>query len=233
MNRPILIIGHPRCGSGYMAKLCESYGLDVGHEKGTCVDGISNWAFAVEHDPAVSDVPRWGRGAPGRESFREFDYVIHHVRNPVDALPSICHNEICFVTGETSEQWSYRSSFLFRYAYIFQVLGKCIDLKRPLLDVAIQSLLYWNEVVALNNPHLTVRVEDCEKEIGRFLGDVQLVDTVPKKPFSNKRYNTTQRNRITLTGEAYSRVRMPLLRQLDSFCQIHGYRSLFKQIQSL
>ena len=234
MKRSIQVIGHPRCGSGYMAKLISSFGLDVGHEKGTCVDGISSWAFAVAHEPTVGDVPGWGRGAPGREAYLDFDYVIHHVRNPLDALPSICHNEVCFVSPEEGPQrWEYRGSFLYRYAYIYKVLGKQIDLGRSLLEVAIESFLYWNEVVRLNSPHLTVRVEDCEGSVASFLGEVGLVGESESAPFADKTYNSMKNQRAPLTLQSYSEVRMPLLRALDRFCSDYGYPSLFKQLQSL
>ena len=234
MRRSILIVGHPRCGSGYMSKLVSCFGLDVGHEKGTCVDGISNWAFAVEHEPELKGIPEWARGGcDWRESFVDFDFCIHHLRNPIDALPSICVNEICFVNDKPADQWEFKSSFLFRQAYIYRWLGKAIDLAMNLLEVAIQSFLYWNEVIELQQPDLVVRVEDGESLVREFLMDKGLIHDPPEGLYDNKKYNSRGNSRYDLSLSNYASVRPKLLRDLHTFCVRYGYPNFFEQIQSL
>jgi len=84
VKKPILITSHPRCGTGYMAALCRAMGVQVGHET-MLEDGISSWLFAVEGtQPWVE--------ALNRKDY-EFDYLIHVLRHPIDAVNSIAYIE--------------------------------------------------------------------------------------------------------------------------------------------
>lgn len=88
LYRPILIVGHPRGGTGYSASLCNQVGLDVGHES-VGSDGISSWMFAVDGDnPYYSD-----KNARSRLAL-SWKYLIMAVRDPVDAIGSIIRDSI-------------------------------------------------------------------------------------------------------------------------------------------
>ena len=65
----ILVAGHPRSGTGYMAQLLSSMGLQVGHEV-VREHGISHWQFAQKTDKVPYRIKR------GRNCFK-FTHVIH------------------------------------------------------------------------------------------------------------------------------------------------------------
>ena len=49
VSKKVVVIGHPRCGSGFAAHVLSSVGLDVGHEV-MGENGISSWMFAVDDE---------------------------------------------------------------------------------------------------------------------------------------------------------------------------------------
>ena len=65
----ILVLGHPRGGTGFMSSLLTGCGLDIGHET-MGADGISDW-----------------RRAPFPNS--EFKHVIHVIRHPLKTIESM------------------------------------------------------------------------------------------------------------------------------------------------
>ena len=70
--KKFLIIGCGRSGTGYMAKLFQSWGYDVGHEvEGK--DGTANWYKSYE---------------PVTKLKEDYEHVIHIIRNPVDQISS-------------------------------------------------------------------------------------------------------------------------------------------------
>ena len=72
-NKKILVVGHPRTGTGYTAKLLQSWGLDVQHEK-MGKDGTSNWTAATH------DNDKWHT-------------IIYCVRNPKETIASVAYTE--------------------------------------------------------------------------------------------------------------------------------------------
>lgn len=168
MEHELLVIGHPRTGTGYMSKLLCSYGLDIGHEK-ILANGTSNWMYAVidEHYPY---------GVQGWQD-KTFKYIIHNIRNPYDALPSIM--------GENQQQQSY----LFRKKHIFQRFGIDLDQYNP-HEKAVWSFLLWNQMITELKPDIVVRVEHCENEIKKFLLKKNLIQDKSIDVFSDKKYNT-------------------------------------------
>ena len=75
MNK-LLITGHPRSATGYMAKIMQAAGLSIGHEA-MCRDGLSSWL----HIKPVGRVSWAGE-------IKQYDYkhIIHVVRNPFDMI---------------------------------------------------------------------------------------------------------------------------------------------------
>lgn len=90
----ILGIGHPRTGTKYTAKLLQSWGLDVGHEEWR-KDGIVAWQSLISpYESAVKSADRM----PYMEhniklDLVEFKQVIHSIRDPKTAIPSIVKTE--------------------------------------------------------------------------------------------------------------------------------------------
>lgn len=81
----ILIMGHPRSGTGMAAWLFRSCGFDVGHER-LGKNGISSWFWAV---PDSS--PPYGATPVDYEY--EPDLVIHLIRKPIDCVSSVTYTE--------------------------------------------------------------------------------------------------------------------------------------------
>ena len=81
MYKEFLCIGHPRCGTGSVAYYLTEMGHKVGHEK-MRLNGVSSWMLAVE------DVKYpWGDDINKNRFY--FKNIIHIVRNPINAIPSI------------------------------------------------------------------------------------------------------------------------------------------------
>jgi hypothetical protein len=84
----LLITGHPRSGTGYLAALFQRNGYDVGHETWG-KDGCSNWQLAV--DAPFYD---WGDKRPTRDQIlAECDQRIFIQRKPIDVVNSVAFTE--------------------------------------------------------------------------------------------------------------------------------------------
>jgi len=140
-NKDFLILGHPRCGTAYMAALMRSAGIKIRHEN-MGSKGISCWVFATDSN--------WRRSTKNikRSDFR-FKHIIHNVRNPAQALSSILYTE--------------NVSLNFRKQHVH------IDESLSPLSQAIQSFIEWNKLIEKMNPDLVVQVENCEDILAKFL----------------------------------------------------------------
>ena len=76
-SKLILGVGHPRTGTGYTAKLLQSWGLDVGHEV-MGEHGTVDWSLAA------GEKSLWSGGS----DFREWDWqhIIYCVRDPRESI---------------------------------------------------------------------------------------------------------------------------------------------------
>ena len=76
-----MCIGHSRCGTTSIAYYLKQMGHDVRHEN-MGNDGVSSWMLAVRDDKYP-----WGNE---KDKFRYyFKNIIHVLRNPFNAIPSI------------------------------------------------------------------------------------------------------------------------------------------------
>lgn len=82
-SKLILGVGHPRTGTGYTAKLLQSWGLDVGHEK-MGEHGTVDWSLSPGGKSLWQDV-----------DFNDWDWqhIIYCVRDPRMSIPSIVYTE--------------------------------------------------------------------------------------------------------------------------------------------
>jgi len=79
-----LFTGSPRCGSGFVVRLFRNCGINLGHEV-MKPEGIVSWLCANRH---LKTGFEWGyKMYENRED--KFDKMIHYVRNPKDAIPSL------------------------------------------------------------------------------------------------------------------------------------------------
>jgi GR25 family glycosyltransferase involved in LPS biosynthesis len=210
----ILALGHPRCGSGYTAKLLTALGLDVGHEK-MGSNGICSWMFVVDDDYpfAVND-------EASNKRFKYFEHVIHHVRSPIDAIPSIMRD------SEYSE-----ASHQFRRKHIKLVFDIDIDdFGKPLVS-AIASYVYWNLLIEKLKPQCRFRVEDQQDQLHEYLLNNSLINKVDlsntELPNSDvnkdKKYKGVIYSKPTLDEQDFKSVPKYLMEKLDALCRRYGY----------
>lgn len=157
----LLITGHQRSGTGYMAALCRSMGLDVGHER-PGEDGISSFQYAVDTDTVPFHSVDQNRG----RKWYEFDDIIHVVRHPLHVIASTA-----FTDMNGAIEWQARF----------------IPVTAPpehRIRQAVQTWLGWNELIE-KQADIRVRVEDAEEELPKILGEDVMFD--PPLPTVNAR----------------------------------------------
>jgi GR25 family glycosyltransferase involved in LPS biosynthesis len=212
--RDILAVGHPRCGSGYMGQLFQVFGLNVGHES-MQEQGISSWMFAVDDAYYPYGKNKYSRS----RRYTYFKHIIHHVRSPQDAIPSI------LVENQYSEK-----SFEFRRKHIQRNFD--IDLRElSAMDAAVASFILWNQLAERMNPALTIRIENDESKLFQYLKQESLLEIqdFPQSLLPSKTVNTRKPykgqviEKPTLTLEDWKSVSNPLKEELRSFCLNHQY----------
>lgn len=160
--KKFLIIGHPRCGTGYMSQLFKSFGYDVGHEE-MGEHGISSWMFA-----AFSDHVPFGDNTLRKQY--KFENSIHVVRNPVDAIASIAFTETDI------RSYNYRKDFI------------SIDDHANEVHRAVQSYIAWNKLIEAQGPDMRVQVENAIEELETILNKRPNWEMVPDTNY-NSRYH--------------------------------------------
>lgn len=204
IDRPFfLILGHPRCGTGYMAKLFQAWGFDVGHEK-MGEDGISCWAWAT-NDPA----PPW---SPGQRSKLISEQVekgktIHTIcafRHPLDAIQSIA-----FADPDEASR-SFRS----HYTVQFQELGP--------LSAAAMSYLGWYNLILAQCPEQVVKVEEADKWIEFYISSIkskfwERTGQLPENTYNSRQYVRRPRSNVLAMLDGAVR------RHIEFLCLRIGY----------
>jgi len=156
--RHLLVVGHPRCGTGYAADLCGQLGLDVGHEK-LGKDGISSWMFAVdaEDNPYALDT-----AARTRRSLA-WKFLLMPVRGLATAVGSVMRDSV-----------HAPPSYAFRREHILRLTGLDLDTLATPLERAVRSVTAWARIVLAQKPDLWFRIEDPPEQLREFLIAAQL-----------------------------------------------------------
>lgn len=209
---PLLIIGHPRCGSGYSASLCQAIGLKIGHEK-LEDDGICSWMFATDDDCpwALNDGARTRR-------FKYFKDIVMHVRNPRSAIASIMRD------NEHSA-----ASYNFRKKHIFNHFNVDLDKYDDNFTRAVASYVYWNKLVLLQNPSCVFRVEDEGEKLVNFLrvsgsiGELGEIEYPSNDVNANKKYQGKTVEKPDVDLAAFTLLPDSLLKELNALCHKFGY----------
>ncbi len=219
-------LGHPRCGSGYTSSVLKAVGLDVGHEK-LEKDGIVSWMFATDNDAPWA----LNEGARTRR-FKYFEHVIHHVRNPRSAIPSILRDD------EHSE-----ASHQFRRHGILDAFSVDIDDYETPLARAVASFVYWNKLVAEQRPNVVYRVEDEEDKLIQYLVKhgvieasevrVEKLQLPDKNVNADKAYQGKRYEKPTVDDSDYFRLPEILLKDLNAYCHHYGYPAFEKPQQKV
>ena len=162
VKKDILILGHARSGTGYMAHLFNYFGAQIGHENYR-ENGISSWLFVnIVNKTNISNL--WG---PSRRMQDEYKYIIQCVRDPINAVRSIY-----------LEHKMHPGVFKFRQRIIKKWLNIDIELidnitSKPSTpeDRAVLSYIYWNEIIKQQNPIITVQVENAVEPVKKFIDE--------------------------------------------------------------
>lgn len=212
IKKKILIVGHPRCGTGFMRELFVNLGYKIGHET-IDEDGTSNWCYAIA-DEVCFDWIKYPR------SHFEFETVIHCIRDPFKAIPSIVYTETCYISNPNNWGWNnvYKSTeFRFRHLNI--------DYKDYIVNQAIRSYLGWNKLIEEMNPFITVRVEHP-------INDIKEKYNIPQS-FELPSRSTNARIHDNLTKDRWNKVDNDLMDELEEFCIKHNYDSIKDRIKEL
>jgi len=146
MALKLLVVGHPRCGSGFCAYYLNLLGLKISHEKEPNKDytGLSSWAFTIKHMDNDTIRPKYGLNGDGWRKNYTFDKTIVYIRNPFTSIESIM--------DENTANWSLN----IRSKYIKKILNK--DITGNNIEKAILCYLYWYEIL-LNEYDFYFRIE--------------------------------------------------------------------------
>ena len=153
---PLLVLGHPRSGTGFIAKALTTLGCEVGHEEMGAA-GTSSWMFA-----AVADaVPYTTDGTTSLDL--DFERVIHVVRSPEKVIASMAF---------TSLPDSKSTNFMSRYIRLDTSVG--------VIEQAVQTWLGWNKLISARRPDARIKVEEAMQVLPDLLLRWGLLKDPPK-----------------------------------------------------
>ena len=208
--KDFLCIGHPRCGTTSISYYLKQMGYDVGHEN-MGKDGVSSWLLSVDDN----NYP-YGNI---KEKFRYyFKNIIHVIRNPYDAIPSIILE---------NKYTPNNSSYKFKKKHIKKILN--IDLPEIDFDnvslyteteLAIKTFIYWNQICELSHPTIVCKIEDITP-LQVFNSKKNTIDLT--KQNSNKKYVGKQYNKPIITNDMYDKIDDHLKEELINFCNKYEY----------
>lgn len=216
LYKKFLCIGNPRSGSTFTADCLKQMGLDIGHET-MGADGVSSWMLAVNTD-------KYPFGSVTKINQYYFENVIHYVRNPWEAIPSLI----------LENKYSPNNiSYIFRIGHINSVFGLNlhefdISSVSPIeeLEIAITTFIYWNKICELKKPTIVFQIENIEG-LKKFNVSNRLIDTSSKNVA--KKYQGKTYSKPIITVDMYKNVRPELINELRDFCIKYNYPCEFKE----
>jgi len=212
-----------------MSQLFQRCNLQIGHER-DWEDGMSCWFFAVFSKYSPWGIPK----QPGLSRFDfEFEYVVHYVRNPLNAIPSILMQ-----IDETYARSIEKKASSYIYKNVDRYLG--INIEKNYvdnLDKAIASYLFWNQIIENSQPSATFKVESCESEVLAFLRhknltDINKIDRLKVFDDRLKIYNNSLLKfkvsaKPIITNCDWKNVNEYLKKELNYFCDRYGYLRIY------
>ena len=212
MEKSVVAIGHPRCGSGFVNHYLNLLGVKCVHENHKLNleehDALSSWAFFIEHQKNDGIYPRYGiNGDDWRTQFT-FKHRIVYLRNPFDSFKSIIQ--------ENKFNWSLN----IRRKYVSNTTGREIDGKNE-LEVAITSYLYIYQML-LDKGLFYFRIEHDLDKLNNFVRENVKDDiTIPEK--KDIKTNVNHKVRGVVEKAAYADVDPKIMEELNTFCEKYGY----------
>ncbi len=212
-HRKILVTGHPRTGTSYLASLLRQLDFDVGHEKAGS-DGLSSWMFAADSDRypyAQDDI------AASRRSLH-WEVLLHVVRDPATAVASIMRDNV----------WA-PPSYQFRRDAIAKQMDVDLDAYAENFERAVMSLVCWSRMILEMQPDCWVRVEDAHETLPRFLATRGLIDAnktfdlLSKPVNADKLYQGVQRPKPEIGSADWATLSTEAMEGLKWYCNRFGY----------
>lgn len=195
----ILGVGHPRTGTGYTAKLLQSWGLDVGHEV-MGEHGTIDWSLAA------GEKSLWSGGG----DFREWDWqhIIYCVRDPRESIASIAYTE------NTEISFEFRKKFERRIGDKSKIVS------------AIASILKWDQLITSKNPSIIYRIEDESEKLFNYLN--KNIDVIKWSDSQvNVKYNQREHGTFKELLEIPGYIPNRFKRGINQYCEKYGYDKLF------
>lgn len=240
--KKILVVGHPRCGTRYISKLLQSYGLDVEHEK-IGKDGTSSWFYTVDDYPPFDTIKQ-------KRSEYIWENMIHCVRDPFKAIPSIAKTEtpespfffedkeryssqqikniIKYfndkgvydkkeIFNETKKQMSKALSFYFRDKYLN------IDKRQSIFEMAAQSYIKWNKLIEQQQPDIRVKIESDEINLKNYLKTNHIIreENTRNSEYIEKNINSREYKKATYND--WKTISDQTISILNNICIKYGY----------
>lgn len=199
--RDLLVLGHPRSGTGFISQYLTALGLPVGHER-MQDRGVSSWMFAADADA----VPYTFDGTvPTQFAFR---HIVHVVRSPEKVIASMA-----FASLPDARTTNYMSRFI------------TINRQGSVIEQAVQTYLGWNKLIMARRPDLRVKVEEAAEILPAVLGDWELLDAATSAeeivmPPTN--YNARQHRELTWQ-DIRNAIPEALYAELVEFAEELGY----------
>ncbi len=212
-----------------MSQLFQKCNLQIGHER-DWEDGMSCWFFAVFSEYSPWGIPK----QPGLSRFDfEFEYVVHYVRNPLNAIPSILMQ-----IDETYARGIEKKASSYIFKNVDKYLG--INIEKNYVDnleTAIASYLFWNKIIENSQPSATFKVESCESEVLQFLREKNLTDLnnidrskvfdIRLKNYNNSLQKFQVSAKPVVTNRDWENVNESLKKELNEFCDRYGYLRIY------
>ena len=159
----IIILGHPRSGTGYAAEVCKAAGLNVGHERNGR-DGISSWMWVAKK----SEVP-WGHGYTEEED--EDTIVVYILRDVNDTVASVFHTEWLSAEWRAKEIGTSESHL-------------------KTLDGAHHSIYEWYRLAHRNWPNA---IDVCIEDFAEFVRTLTGADFQDPAPHNKRDHDGVER----------------------------------------
>jgi GR25 family glycosyltransferase involved in LPS biosynthesis len=223
IERPILGVGHPRTGSGFLSETLKSLGLDAGHEA-MGDDGIVSWMFTVYDLNAPWALNKYARS----RYYAHFSVTIKHVRDPYTAVPSIIR-----------ENDHAPLSLAYRRKHILRHCGTNLDLARNPVEKASLSLVLWDRLAdEVNTIDHVFRIEDGSEPLAEFLRSQGLARAaaapLPDAPANkDKHYNKRKVDKPDIRREDWEGISSDTKRLLNDYCSRYGYPAIFSDAGEL
>jgi len=195
-NKKFLIIGHGNCGTGFMSKILQSIGFDIGHEY-MGKDGMSCWCWSVTDKD--NDYPF---GIKYKDRYK-FANIIIAIRNPLDAIQTI----------------NYRANKS-RLSRKFREKHLKIKFFPDDYNSSAISYLKWYELIFKNHPDaIKIHVEQAEKELAKKL-DLSFKYRIPHDINSNK--NKSGYKKIS-HRQLIKKIKPEIVKEVILFAMKEGY----------